>query len=362
MEYSHHNLPKVSIVIPTKNRYLLLYETVNSIRKQTYTNWESIIVDDGSTDETIEQMLALSKEDSRLRFIKRSGDRSGAPACRNIGVSASTGDYVIFLDSDDCLAPFCLENRVKAMQAYPSLDFGVFPCQLFQMKPGDVALLWNAETQENDIDRLLNFHDVPWQTTSPIWRRQALTRLGAWDESLLRWQDWEFHLRALIKDLVYKRFATEPDCFWRMPTSVRESIGKLAHMPEHLRSNEQLFLKVYFMLSQAQLLNAHRKFLLAGLYFWLANRWLYCGAKNEAARLWTVCWGKKLIRKIEYWEGLFYFRVGNFSLARGLTRKYLEIRWGRNLRGKGSVTFQKTPLLYDQELHSTEFFDSDQEQ
>ena len=350
MEYSHHTLPKVSIVVPTKNRYSLLCETVESIRKQTYSNWEAIVVDDDSTDGTSEQMLALSKEDSRIRFIRRSGNWPGAPVCRNIGVTVSTGDYVIFLDSDDCLAPFCLENRVRAMQIHPSLDFGVFPCQLFRMKPGDVALLWNTETQENDIDRFLNIHDAPWQTTSPIWRRQALTQLGPWDESLLRWQDWEFHFRALIKGLNYKRFAG-PDCFWRMRTPGRESIGSQSFTPEHIRSNERLFSKVYFMLSQAQLLDAHRQYFLASLYFWLANKWVSYGAKKEAVRVWTVCWEKQLIGNIEYWEGLLYFQVSNdVRLAGHFTRKYLELRWSKKLLGRASITFCKTPLSDDKEL------------
>lgn len=351
MEYNHHTLPKVSIIIPTKNRCSLLGETLESVRKQTYSNWEAIVVDDGSIDGTIEQMLASSQEEPRIRFIKRSGNRTGAPVCRNIGITVSTGDYVIFLDSDDCLASFCLENRVKAMQTHPNLDFGVFPCQLFQIKPGDVALLWNAETQENDIDRFLNTYDVPWQTTSPIWRREALTRLGPWDEDLLRWQDWEFHFRALIKELNYKKFA-RPDCFWRMRTPARESIGSTSFTPGHIHSNEQLFLKVYIMLSQAQLLNPPRQYFLAGLYFWLANKWVASGEKKEAARLWTVCREKQLISNIEHWEGLLYFRTQDIYLAGRLTQKYLEIRWPRKLRGRGSTTYRNTPLPHDKELHN----------
>jgi glycosyltransferase involved in cell wall biosynthesis len=342
MEHRHHILPKVSIVIPTKNRCSLLWETVKSIRNQTYSNWEAIIVDDDSTDETVEQMSALSKEDPRLKVLPRSSNRPGAPVCRNEGLAVSTGDYVIFLDSDDCLAPLCLENRVRAMQDYPCLDFGVFPCQLFRSKPGDMALLWNAETQDNDLDRFLHLHDVPWQTTSPIWRRQALDRLGPWDESLLRWQDWEFHFRALIKGLRYKRFA-EPDCFWRMHSPERKAIGS-KWTAEQVRCIEQLLSKVYLMLSHRQMFNERRRYLLASLYFWIANRWVSIGERKEAARAWTICWGKKLIEKIEYWEGLFYFQMW-FSPLTGLIAKlYLKIRWSKKLLPTKSITFKNTPL------------------
>lgn len=341
MDYTHHTLPKVSIIVPTKNCWLLLCETIESISNQTYSNWEAIVVDDGSTDGTVEQMSALSKEEPRIHFLQRSSNRTGAPVCRNEGFAASTGDYVIFLDSDDCLAPYCLENRVKEMEAHRNLDFGVFPCQLFRKQPGDVALLWNAETQESDIDRLLRLHDVPWQTTSPIWRSQALHQLGLWDESLLKWQDWEFHFRALFKGLKYKKF-TNPDCFWRMREPFRETVSS-SWSPQHIRSLEQLLSKVYSMLLQAQMLTEHRRYPLASLYFWLANKWVPYNEK-EAERVWTTCWEKKLIGNLEHWEGLLFFRMRAFTLLGYLTKQYLKIRWPRTLLAKRSPTFQNTHL------------------
>lgn len=345
LEQNNLRLPKISIIIPTKNRYLLLLETIQSIREQTYENWEVLVVDDGSTDETEQQMLALS-QDPRIRFIKRSTSNAGAPASRNEGFAQSTGDYVIFLDSDDCLAPHCLEKRVAIMHNHPDLDFGVFPCQVFCEQPGDEALLWNRETkdQENDLDRFLAL-DVPWQTTSPIWKREALHQLGPWDESLLIWQDWEFHLRALVKGLKYKRFS-HPDCFWRMPVKHRDSIGKKGITAEYLLSNEQLIAEVYSMLSKAQLLNPHRRHLVAGLYFWLATQWsTYVKSTNEAVRIWSICREKNLVNAIEYWEGLIYFKVRRTRYIRRLAREYLGIRWSGNLmRQRHSVTLQNTPM------------------
>ena len=103
MEYSHHNLPKVSIVIPTKNRYLLLYETVNSIRKQTYTNWESIIVDDGSTDNS----TAIAREyaanyPTKIRYLEHDNHQNrGTCASRNLAVRNARGEYIALLDADE---------------------------------------------------------------------------------------------------------------------------------------------------------------------------------------------------------------------------------------------------------------------
>ncbi|MUL36512.1 glycosyltransferase family 2 protein [Gloeocapsopsis dulcis] len=346
IEQNYLSSSKVSIVIPTKNRYLLLLETIKSIREQTYENWEVLVVDDGSTDETEAQMLALSQADSRIRFVKRSQGKPGAPASRNQGVAQASGDYIIFLDSDDCLAPHCLEKRVATMLDRPDLDFGVFACQVFCDQPGDEALLWNRETQEHehDLDRFLSL-DVPWQTTSPIWRKAALQKLGPWDESLIIWQDWEFHVRALVKGLKYEKFS-QPDCFWRMPVKHRDSIGKKGITAGYLLSNEQLIAEVHTMLAKAQLLNAHRRYLIAGLYFWLATQWsTYVKSTDEALRIWTICREKNLVNTIEYWEGLLYFKVRRTRYIRRLAREYLSIRWSTELmRQRHSVTLQNTPM------------------
>ncbi len=338
---------KVSIIIPTKDRWLLLAKTIESVRSQTYGNWEAIIVDDNSTDETAEQVLALSKADPRFHLIKRTGNFSGAPICRNQGFLASAGDYIIFLDSDDCLAPFCLENRVKSMVSHPNLDFGVFPCQLFRNQPGDVELLWNADTPESDLDRFLHLHDVPWQTTSPIWRRQALNKIGLWDESLPRWQDWELHFRALCKGLKYKKFR-RPDCFWRLPSPDRKTIAS-QWTPEHTYAIEQLLFRVHTMLIKSYALNKQRQDLLAGLLFWIAKSWVFQGGRStasrkEAQRVWAVCQQRKLISTLEYWEGLIYFKLQISAVIGRAAKIYLRLRWPKSLLAKRSSTFQNTPL------------------
>jgi hypothetical protein len=231
------------------------------------------------------------------------------------------------------------------MQAHPALDFAVFPCQLFREQPGDLALLWNTDTQEDDLDRLLHLHDVPWQTTSPIWRRQALSHLGDWDESLLRWQDWEFHLRALIKGFKYQKFAT-PDCFWRISIPGRETIGSSWTLAQ-MNCLEQLLSQVHSMLWQIQRLSETRQRLLAGLYFWLAHQWIDLNQQQAAMRVWAICREKSLIGILEYWEGILYFKVHPIRWARRITKKYLRLRWHEALLAKRSSSFQNTPLPND---------------
>jgi len=335
----------VSIIIPTLNRCDLLQETLASVLDQTHSDWEAIIVDDGSHDETMGKIGALSKKDSRIHLLKRRSSRSGAPVCRNEAINASTGEYIIHLDSDDCLAPTCLEKRIQIMESHRDLDFGVFPCQLFQSRPGDMQVFWNIDTGENVIDRFLAL-DVPWITVSSIWRRKAVLNNGPWDENLIRFQDWDFYLRALIKGFKYDRYP-KPDCFWRYRPS-----GDLHwenrweyHLPSYLFSDERLFSSIHDMLTDAGLMNSTKKSLIVGLHFWLAQNWMFSQHKrSEAVRIWTSCFKKGLISKRIYLEGLCLFRIWNFQKLRESFRKYLKATWPKYALFTDSPTLKNANL------------------
>lgn len=105
------NKVSVSIISPVYNRAEIIIDTINSIQNQTYTFWEFIIVDDGSTDCTIDVIKEFSQSDERILLIERDRLPKGAPTCRNIGYENASGDYIIFLDSDDILFPDALKNR-----------------------------------------------------------------------------------------------------------------------------------------------------------------------------------------------------------------------------------------------------------
>lgn len=350
------NSPAISVIVPVLNRMEFLQKTLDSVRSQTFKDWEVLAIDDGSNDETVEMLLKISREEPRIKYSKRQHHRAGAPACRNEGTEISQANYIIYLDSDDCLSPDALENRFREMERHPDLDFGVFPCVLFRHHPGDMQLLWNADTDGDDIDRFLGF-DAPWQTMCPIWRRSSLEKCGLWKEDLPSWQDWEFHLRALIKNLKYRRFPS-PDCFWRVPQ--QQSIGLKSKSPEHLKCHEQLFAYTHELLADAGLLTEERRVLLAALYLWLAETWFSQREKVEGLRIWKLCYEKGLVVEPFYFQGIQYLKIMGFwyekflgqplseRFARKvifpLTKKYFEISWPKKLMPKWSKTFRKTPL------------------
>jgi hypothetical protein len=289
-------------------------------------------------------VIELSRVDDRIRLLAPAG-AAGACARRNQGVAAARGEFVIFLDSDDLLAPHCLAQRVAAMREHPGLAFGVFPCRVFHREPEDTPMLWNADTGESDIDRYLR-KDVPWQTASVVWRRDALQHLGPWDEAALSGQDWEFHLRALIRRFAYQRFGTH-DTYWRMPESTRESIGNRAHTPEHQQHRAVMVERVVALLEESGQLTQIRRVLSAGQFFLIATTLAAKGEKRDAMSVWTRCRRRGLITIGQYLEGLLFLRFWHRKGLRTRLRARFERTWPPGSLLERSKTQWTTPIRPD---------------
>ena len=106
--------PLVSIITPTFNSEAFISETIESVQSQTHSNWEHIIVDDGSTDGTIHLLKAYGEKDNRIRVFLMERN-SGAAFCRNYATEKAKGDYIAFLDSDDLWEPKKLELQLNFM-------------------------------------------------------------------------------------------------------------------------------------------------------------------------------------------------------------------------------------------------------
>ncbi|WP_051878185.1 glycosyltransferase family 2 protein [Chryseobacterium sp. FH1] len=121
----------VSIVIPNYNRESLIGGTLDSIIGQTYVNWECLIVDDGSTDNSVAVIHTYLEKDPRFKLFQRPAQYpKGANACRNIGMSKSEGDYIIYFDSDDLMTTDHLEKKLNFV-VRADLDYAVFKSKHF---------------------------------------------------------------------------------------------------------------------------------------------------------------------------------------------------------------------------------------
>lgn len=204
---------EISIVIPVYNSGSTIVETLDSVLNQTFHNWEAICIDDGSSDNSVEIIKSYCQKDSRFRLIVRSSVEKGGSVCRNLGGFASTGRYIIFLDSDDLLAPWCLEQRYNTISS-STHDVVVFPIAYFTKNVSEHSGTRNLYSK-NHLCRFISGSPT-WQTMQPIYTAEVFNRLGGFDIHFPRFQDVEFGIRVLLnyKIKIIKNVA--PDCYFRM--------------------------------------------------------------------------------------------------------------------------------------------------
>lgn len=205
---------KVSIVTAAYNKAGFISDTIRSVTGQTYTELEYIIVDDASTDTTIEIVEEFRRTDPRILLLINDTNKGGNYS-RNRGLFAATGAYIMFLDADDLLSVDCVENRLTCAQDYPSGNLFVFTMGVFYRKAGDDTREWRPVSKQPLKDFLS--HALPWSILQPLWKRDFLDQLGGFDESFQRMQDVELNTRALLhKDINYRMIAAAPDCYYRI--------------------------------------------------------------------------------------------------------------------------------------------------
>jgi glycosyltransferase involved in cell wall biosynthesis len=250
----------VSIVIPFYNSARFLRETLHSVVKQEYPNWECLLVDDGSTDESV-SIIKEYQKDTRFQYTRRSQVPKGVSSSRNEGIHHSNGKYLLFLDADDILSPDCLRNRVDYMEQHPSLDFAVFQVETFgQMR---VKMTF---PRKNYLEAFVGF-DFPWTVSSPFWKTDFLKSLGGFNTDLVRFEDPEIHIRALLKSPEFTVLTdSEPDLFYRQWK--RSDNGKSTAYQQELKAYTQ-FLTTVAGLTKSSSVNV--KVLRNGIFLFLTR-------------------------------------------------------------------------------------------
>ena len=187
--------PLVSIIVPAYNRADHIVACIESVCKQTYRPIELIIVDDGSTDDTLAvcESHKSANHDSHFRMIVLSQSNNGAPAARNNGFRKSSGEYIIFLDSDDTLLPHKVEAEVKVLE-----DNG------YDYVYSDALIIRSGINTGEHLCRPLSgdtrdYFLYSWQTMCATYKKDFLEEMGPWNELLSINQDWEFCIRAVLK-------------------------------------------------------------------------------------------------------------------------------------------------------------------
>ncbi len=224
-------MPTVSVIIPTYNRADIIGEAIRSVQVQTFENWEIIVVDDASKDDT--DRVVTSIDDARVRYIKHECNRGGS-AARNTGIKHSSGEYLAFLDSDDLWFPKKLENQLKVFWNSSSNVGLVYTGTI--IKEGCRKLKPYAEGW---ITNDLLVKNVVGGCSVGMIKKEVISTVGLFDESLPSSQDKDFWLR-ISKEY---RFKYVDDCmvlkrnykekYQISNNGVRKCIGKLKFYNKH---------------------------------------------------------------------------------------------------------------------------------
>jgi len=210
--------------MPNYNKATFLAETFNSVLNQTFTDWEIILVDDGSTDDSREIIANFALKDKRIKAVYREKQINGGSVCRNIGIDKAIGEFIMFLDSDDLLSPMCLEKRVEIIENNKQLDFAVFPMGSFLKKVGDLTYSWNP-VKEKALENFLS-HELPWAICQPLFKTRFLKENKyRYSEKYSRLQDVHFHTIMLLGDPFFETIAGNPDCFYRVDETRKTDIN-----------------------------------------------------------------------------------------------------------------------------------------
>jgi len=219
-------MPKISVIIPTYNYGKYIEKAIDSVLTQTYRDFEIIVVDDGSTDNTRE--IIETKYKDKVRYFYQ--ENKGAPAARNKGIEESRGAYLVFLDADDWFASENLEKNVTILENKPEIrwvysDLILTDVQMnFIGKASDIFGIDHNKMNLNVFKSLLlggNF--IP--TSVALIAKKSLLEVNGFDETLQVFQDYDLFLRLSKK--FPPKFINEPLVFHRMhPKSITSRIFK----------------------------------------------------------------------------------------------------------------------------------------
>lgn len=196
--------PRVSVIIPCFNYGHFLKTALESVAAQTLPDWECLVVDDGSTDDTAEVVAGFRARDERFRYLHQSN--MGMSAARNAGIRASSGDFIQFLDADDLLEKRKLETHVAFLENNPAIDVVYGDARYFPSGEPDKRFLAIDGKGNSPIKKLsggkeeLLRHllvDNIFVMSAPVLRSRVIDSCGCFDEKLRAVEDWEFWLRCV---------------------------------------------------------------------------------------------------------------------------------------------------------------------
>jgi glycosyltransferase involved in cell wall biosynthesis len=203
--------PRVSVITPAYNAARFLAETIESVRRQTFEDWELLIVDDGSTDDTVAIVERCAASDRRIRLLRQAN--AGPSAARNHGMRAAHGTFFAFLDSDDQWLPTFLEHQLGVFAMHPETSLVTTTAyDLGGPRDGQSRRRPSADYPVLTLDEIIQNDSAVFIMT--VFRREVFEQIGGLDEAQWRSEDYDFWIRAALAGFVF-RVSTQPLALYR---------------------------------------------------------------------------------------------------------------------------------------------------
>ena len=199
----------ISVIIPAYNAERTILDTIASVQQQTFADFELIVINDGSTDGTLE--LLQSVKDDRLQVF--SYENGGLPTARNRGIERSQGEFIAFLDADDLWATDKLELQLASLQAHPEAGLA-YSWTYYRFNSEQDSYADTSNSFEGYVYADLLVKNFLQSGSNPLIRREVINSVGLFDPALKACEDWDFYLRigakwnfALVKkvQIIYRQ-------------------------------------------------------------------------------------------------------------------------------------------------------------
>lgn len=228
--------PLITVYMPTHNRWRMAIKAIESVLSQDYPHFELIVVDDGSTDQSWQELNQRYANHGRIRLLRHEQSR-GACAARNTAIKLANGEFVTGLDDDDVFYPHRLSSLMAAYRPGDSMV-----CSGYLWHYGKVSKKCYASDAMVDIHNLLNVHSLSNQALVPTRHMQAL---GGFDEQLAAFQDYDMWVRLVARFGPARRIATIS-----YQVNAGHEAGRISGSPKRLQAHDDFVKKHQALMSE----------------------------------------------------------------------------------------------------------------
>ncbi|MGB3693669.1 MAG: glycosyltransferase [Spirulinaceae cyanobacterium] len=187
-------MPTISVIIPAYNAEKTIQLTINSVLQQTWSDFEILVIDDGSNDSTLDKIATIA--DKRIKVLSQ--QNRGVSASRNLGISLAKGEYIAFLDADDLWQPNKLKEQLEALKNNPQAAVA-YSWTDYIDESGSFLHPGEHKTLNGNVYQEILVHNFVENGSNPLIKKAALQEVGNFDECLAYGEDWELWTRLAAK-------------------------------------------------------------------------------------------------------------------------------------------------------------------